>query len=56
MIIDLYIPSVFATLANNKSKEYAVSNYDIKFIDLVYNRECSTGIHFFLTKEEAEHY
>ena len=44
------------------------SSYDDKFIyevgkivevkdfDLMYNVECSSGIHFFWTKEEAEDY
>jgi hypothetical protein len=30
--------------------------YEIKDFDLAYNEECSTGIHFFKTKEEAEDY
>ena len=29
---------------------------EVKNFDLMYNAECSTGIHFFWTKEEAESY
>ena len=30
--------------------------YEIKDFDLAYNEECSTGIHFFKTRKEAEEY
>ena len=29
---------------------------EVKDFDLMYNVECSSGIHFFWTKEEAEDY
>ena len=31
-------------------------SYEIKDFDLAYNEECSTGIHFFKTRKEAEEY
>ena len=31
-------------------------SYEIEGFDLAYNEECSTGIHFFKTRKEAEEY
>ena len=41
---------------DNNFKYKAGKTYNIKDFDLMYNVECSTGIHFFKTKKEAEEY
>lgn len=43
--------------SNNYNFKYEVGKeYEIENFDLMYNVECSTGIHFFRTREEAENY
>lgn len=40
---------------SGKSNDHR-KTYEIKDFDLAYNEECSTGIHFFKTRKEAEEY
>ena len=41
---------------NNKFIYEVGKNVEVKDFDLMYNVDCSSGIHFFWTKEEAEDY
>ena len=41
---------------DNKVEYRVGKTLEIKDFDLMYNIECSTGIHFFWSREEAEHY
>ena len=41
---------------NNRTSYYVGDEFTIYNFNCVYNHECGEGIHFFLTKEEAEKY
>ena len=43
-----------SSIHDNNFKYHVGDEIEIKDFDDNYNVECSTGIHFFLTREEAE--
>ncbi len=53
-VIDMQGETEFSSMHDNSFKYHVGDEIEIKDFDERYNVECSTGIHFFLTREEAE--
>ena len=55
-VIDMQGETELSSMHENNFKYHVGDEIDIIDFDENYNVECSTGIHFFLTREEAENY
>ena len=55
-VIDMHGETELSSIHDNDFKYHVGDEIEIKDFDENYNVECSTGIHFFLTREEAEKY
>ena len=55
-VIDMQGETELSSCYDNKFKYHVGDEIEITNFDERYNVECSTGIHFFLTREEAEKY
>jgi co-chaperonin GroES (HSP10) len=55
-VIDMQGETEFSSMHDNSFKYHVGDEIEIKDFDERYNVECSTGIHFFLTREEAENF
>ena len=53
-VIDMQGETELCSIHDNKFKYHAGDEIEIKDFDERYNVECGAGIHFFLTREEAE--
>jgi hypothetical protein len=55
-VIDMQGETELSSIHDNDFKYHVGDEIEITNFDERYNAECSTGIHFFLTREEAEKY
>ena len=55
-VIDMQGETELSSIHDNDFKYHVGDEIEITDFDERYNVECSTGIHFFLTREEAENY
>ena len=55
-VIDMQGETELSSIHDNDFKYHVGDEIEITNFDERYNVECSTGIHFFLTREEAENY
>jgi len=55
-VIDMQGETELSSMHDNSFKYHVGDEIEIKDFDERYNIECSTGIHFFLTREEAENF
>jgi uncharacterized protein YjbI with pentapeptide repeats len=55
-VIDMQGEAELGSIRDNSFKYHVGDEIEITDFDERYNVECSTGIHFFLTREEAEEY
>ena len=55
-VIDMQGEAELGSIRNSSFKYHVGDEIEIKDFDEMYNVECGAGIHFFLTREEAENY